>query len=218
MKKVALITGASRGIGLASARKFASEGYDVICSYSKTPIEEFKSIRANLVSETDIINLFSSIPKLDVLVNCAGIHGQKSKLEDLSFNQIDEVFKNNTYSVFLCCREAVKLMKESGGTIVNISSEAAKFGGVNMSAYAASKAAINTLTVALAREVAEYKIRVNAVSPGIIDTGIHDTAKASTIPLGRMGTTQEVADTIFYLASDSASYVSGAILSVAGAR
>lgn len=218
MKKTVLITGASKGIGLATAKKFEAEGYDVIVNYNKTTISGFKRIQADISSEEDIIKMFSQIQKLDVLVNNAGISAADIQVEHMQFAELDQMFKTNTYSAFLCSREAIKLMKKSGGSIVNVTSEAAKFGGNNMANYSASKAAVNTLTVALAREVAKYNIRVNAVSPAIIDTGIHPSDKSATIPMGRMGTPQEVADAIFYLASDSASYISGAILPVTGAR
>jgi NAD(P)-dependent dehydrogenase (short-subunit alcohol dehydrogenase family) len=139
---------------------------------------------------------------------------------------VESVFRVNVIGVFATCREAVKRMKPAKkGAIVNISSEAGRFGGNKMAHYAASKAALNMFTVAFAREVAGYGIRVNAVSPGVIETDAHSAAtperlaglKAS-LPMGRMGAPGEVAETIAWLLSDAASYVSGSLLTVAGAR
>ncbi len=144
----------------------------------------------------------------------------------MTWEALADVFHTNVFGVFTACREALKRMKLSGGGgIVNVSSEAARFGGNKMSHYAASKAAINTMTIALAREAAPYGVRANVVSPGVIDTDMHKgatperlAALRSSIPLGRMGTPEEVASTIAWLLSDGSSYVSGATLSTTGAR
>jgi NAD(P)-dependent dehydrogenase (short-subunit alcohol dehydrogenase family) len=132
----------------------------------------------------------------------------------------------NVYGPFLCAREAIKHMKQAGhGCIVNVSSEAAEFGGHRLSHYAASKAAINAFTVGFAREAAQYNVRVNAVSPGIIDTDANKSVSQErakhlkkSLPMGRMGTPVEVAETILWLLSDKASYITGSIVSVAGGR
>jgi NAD(P)-dependent dehydrogenase (short-subunit alcohol dehydrogenase family) len=136
------------------------------------------------------------------------------------------VFATNVFGSFLCSREAVKRMKENGGgNIVNVSSEAARFGGTNLAHYAASKAAINTFTIGFAREVAPYNIRVNAISPGVIDTEMHASSAPdrlanlmNSLPMKRMGNTHEVAELIYWLLSDTASYISGAMIPVTGAR
>ena len=227
--KIVLITGASRGIGKATARKFAAENYRVICSTRGAAIPEFETIRADVSVEEDIIAMFAQLAKIagkiDVLINNAAISSATAKVEELKFSELDMMFRANCYSAFLCSREATLLMKESGGSIINVSSEAAKFGGNNMAHYAASKAAINALTIAHAREVAKYNIKVNAVSPGIIDSGIHDNltpqrleAMKSTLPLARFGKPEEVAVVIFWLADCAPAYVTGSVISVAGGR
>lgn len=234
----AIVTGSSRGIGAAIARRLAAEGYAVCVNYKqdkKSADAVVKSIvsaggkamavQADMASEADIVRLFDVAQKelgaLSVLVNNAGITSPRQPLAELTAAHIDDIFATNTKAVFLCCREAAKRMK--AGSIINITSEAAKFGGNRIAAYAASKAAVNTLTLALSRELAP--IRVNAISPGIIDTEMHgdmDEAKRAaliaSIPAGRMGTPEDVANVAAWLASDEAAYVSGAIIPVAGAR
>lgn len=181
-------------------------------------------------SEKDILHLFKTVDKklgpVSALVNNAGTSESVGLVENINLEKLQKTFAVNVYATFLCCREAILRMKEnSGGSIVNISSEAAKFGGNQLTHYAASKAAINTLTIGLAREVAAYKIRVNAVSPGVIDTDAHKNISSErleylqkTLPLGRMGSVTEVAQTVVWLLSEQASYISGSILSIAGAR
>jgi NAD(P)-dependent dehydrogenase (short-subunit alcohol dehydrogenase family) len=240
MRKIALVTGASRGIGQATAEMLASEGYAVCLNYfeNQQKAERIASdivrsggtafaFQADLGKEADIIRMFDQIDQtlgpISVLVNNAAIiqSNGTGMVEDISWNELDAVFKVNVFGVFIACREAINRMKNNGGgAIVNISSEAAKFGGNRMTAYASSKAAVNTMTIGIAREVAPYKIRVNSVSPGVINTNDQEATKErlATIPLGRLGKPSEVAELILWLLSDKASYVSGATFSVNGAR
>lgn len=245
MAKVALVTGASRGIGAATAIKLAAEGYSVCVNYMGSrdkaeavvrAISEASgkaiAVQADMGNEADIMRMFETIDKelgsVTALVNNAALnrtHGSGT-VEEMPWELIESVYRVNVFGVFIACREAVKRMKTSGGgAIVNVSSEAGKFGGNRMTHYASSKAAINTFTVGFAREVATHGIRVNTVSPGVINTDAHSTATAeriaglnASIPMGRMGTPEEVAETISWLLSDKASYVSGITLSVTGAR
>jgi NAD(P)-dependent dehydrogenase (short-subunit alcohol dehydrogenase family) len=242
MKKIVLITGASRGIGKATALLFAQNGFDVAVNYKKNGklaeevVSEIKklgrkaiAIKADIANEEDVIKMFSDceahLGKVSALVNNGGIAAATANVENITFQELDNMFKTNCYSAFLCSREAIKQMKSSGGAIINISSEAGKFGGNNMTHYAAAKAAVNTFTVGLAREVAKYNIRVNAVSPGVVDTdaqaNISEERRSSlyaSLPMGRMAKPEEVAETIYFLASDKSSYISGSIISVTGGR
>jgi NAD(P)-dependent dehydrogenase (short-subunit alcohol dehydrogenase family) len=242
-KPLALITGGSRGIGAATAASLASLGFSVCINYRKDEMQANKvvdaikqqggeayAIAADLAQEAEILRLFAEIDRhlgpLKVLVNNAGINGGSSLVEDLNADCLHSVFATNVFASFFASREAIKRMKHTGGgSIVNVSSEAAKFGGTRIAHYAASKAALNTFTIALAREVAKDHIRVNAVSPGVIDTEIHAPSPPeriqqllSSIPMGRMGATTEVAALISWLISDQAAYVSGAIIPITGAR
>lgn len=243
--KTAIVTGASRGIGAATARLLAKQGYAVCVNYhqsqeeARAVVESITSeggkafaVQANMGVEKDILLLFDAVDKqfgpVTALVNNAAINPREGsgQVEDMTWRSIDFTFQVNTVGVFIACREAIKRMKKSGGgAIVNVSSEAAKFGGNRMAHYAASKAALNAFTVAFAREAAVHNVRVNAISPGIIDTDAHKDASPeriaalqASLPLGRMGSPAEVANTIAWLISDDASYVSGSVLSVAGAR
>jgi NAD(P)-dependent dehydrogenase (short-subunit alcohol dehydrogenase family) len=242
MTKVAIITGASRGIGAATAQLLAEKGYAVCINYlnAQDKADEMVStitnkgghaiaVKADMSKESDIIQLFETVDKklgpVTALVNNAGINGGISTVETITADCLQSVFATNVFATFLCCREAVKRMKKTGGSIVNVSSEAARFGGNQIAHYAASKAAINTFTIGFAREVAPYSIRVNTVSPGVIDTEMHQSAPPErlkklieTLPMGRMGTPKETAKTIVWLLSDEASYLSGAIIPVTGAR
>lgn len=240
MRKIALVTGASRGIGQATAEMLASEGYAVCLNYfeNQQKAERIASdivrsggkafaVQADLGKEADIIRMFDQIDQtlgpITALVNNAAIiqSNGTGMVEDISWNELDAVFKVNVFGVFIACREAINRMKNNGGgAIVNVSSEAAKFGGNRMTAYASSKAAVNTMTIGIAREVAPYKIRVNSVSPGVINTNNQEATqeRLASIPLGRLGKPSEVAELILWLLSDKASYVSGATFSVNGAR
>lgn len=240
MTKAALVTGAGRGIGAATALRLAQDGYAVCVNYAgredkaRAVVSAIEAaggrafaLQADLGLEADILRLFGEIDarfgRLDALVNNAAVN-PAGALDGLSFDSIQRCFAVNVVGLMTACREALSRMEEGGG-IVNISSEAGKFGGNRMSAYAASKAAVNTFTVACAREAAGRGVRVNAVSPGVIATDAHAGAGAerlaglaASIPMGRMGTPEEVAETIAWLLSDRACYVSGAVLSVTGAR
>lgn len=243
MKKVAIVTGGSRGIGAATAKLLAQNGYAVCVNYhnAKQKAEELVAeikkqgghaiaVKADMSKEKDITNLFttvdSTLGSVTALVNCAGINGGVSTVESITAERLEAVFATNVFGTFYCCREAIARMKKNGGgSIVNVTSEAAKFGGTQLAHYAASKAALNTFTIGFAREVAAENIRVNAVSPGVIDTDIHagssperKTNLLNSLPMKRMGTSDEVASLICWLLSDAASYVSGAIVPITGSR
>lgn len=242
MSKVAIITGASRGIGAATAKLLAKNGYAVCINYlnneskAQEVCQEIQkqggkaiAIKADMASEKDIVNLFNIVDKelgpVTALVNNAGIGGI-CKIETIDASSLESVFATNVFGTIYCCREAFKRMRErGGGSIVNVSSEAARFGGNNMAHYAASKAAINTFTIAFAREAGLFNVKINTVSPGIIDTDMYQNTSAEriqtlkkSIPMGRMGAAEEVAESILWLLSEKASYVSGTIIPVTGGR
>jgi NAD(P)-dependent dehydrogenase (short-subunit alcohol dehydrogenase family) len=243
MKKIAIVTGASRGIGAATAILLAEQGYAVCVNYNTAQdradevvktIQNMQgtaiAVRADMSSEYDILSLFATVDKelgvVTALVNNAGTNGGVCEVENISAACLESVFATNVFGTFYACREAVKRMKQNGGgSIINVTSETAKFGGTNLSHYAASKAALNTFTIGFAREAAAHNIRVNAVSPGIIDTEIHATSSPerisnliNSLPMKRMGKAAEVANLIAWLASDAASYLSGSIIPITGSR
>jgi NAD(P)-dependent dehydrogenase (short-subunit alcohol dehydrogenase family) len=242
-KKVAIITGASRGIGAACARLLAENNYAVCVNYNNAQaqaealVAEIKknngtaiAVKADMARESEILKLFDTVDKelgpVTALVNNAGTNGGISEVENITAACLEKVFATNVFATFYTCREAVKRMKATqGGNIVNITSEAARFGGNKLAHYAASKAAINTFTIGFAREVAGHNIRVNAVSPGVIDTEVHADSPPdrintllNSIPMKRMGTADEVANLILWLLSDAASYLSGSIIPITGSR
>jgi NAD(P)-dependent dehydrogenase (short-subunit alcohol dehydrogenase family) len=243
MAGVMLITGGSRGIGAATARLAAARGYKVCINYTaaREAAESLAreiggiAVKADIASEKDVVNLFQAcdqrLGKLKVLVNNAGVVDVTARVDEMSAARLTRMFAINITGSFLCAREAVKRMSKkhggAGGSIVNISSVAARIGSPAMYVdYAASKAAIDTLTLGLSKEVGAEGIRVNAIRPGVIRTEIHasggDPERAERIgasaPLGRPGDAEEIARSILWLASDEASYVTGAILDVAGGR
>lgn len=241
MNKIAIITGASRGIGAATAKLLADKGYAVCINYlnakdkAEALVEKIQNnngkaiaVQADMACENDILKMFEQVDNtfgpITALVNNAGINGGICEVSDITNERLQLVFATNVFGPFIACREAVKRMK-NGGSIVNITSEAARFGGNKLAHYAASKAAINTFTIGFAREIAQHHIRVNAVSPGVIDTEMHHesppdrlNALMNSLPMKRMGSTLEISELIHWLLSDSASYISGAIIPVTGAR
>lgn len=248
MSKVALITGASRGIGAATARLLAQQGYRLCLNYLHEAARaealaealraqgaEVITIGADLAEETEVVRLFQTLDahfgSLDALVNNAGILLPQSRVEDLDAARINRLLTTNVTSQFLCCREAVRRMSHRhggrGGAIVNVSSAAARLGSPHEYVdYAASKGAIDTLTWGLSLEVAGEGIRVNCVRPGFIHTEMHGDGGepdrvarlAPQIPMGRGGEPVEVAAAIRWLLSDEASYVTGAFIDLAGGR
>ncbi|TMN85725.1 MULTISPECIES: SDR family oxidoreductase [unclassified Pseudoalteromonas] len=239
--RVVLITGSSRGIGAATAVYFARHGYDVCINY-KTDLVKAEQVadkirrfgvRAELVKadvsqESDVSALFSRIDevfgRLDVLVNNAGVLKPQMPLLNMDAERINQLLTTNITSAFICSREAIKRML-SGSSIVNVSSVAAKTGSPNEYIdYAATKGAIDTLTMGLAKEVGCKGIRVNCVRPGLIYTDMHTDGGEegrverlkSNLPLRRGGQPEEVAAAIYFLASDSASFTTGAFIDVAG--
>ena len=248
MKPVVLVTGGSRGIGAATARLAARRGYRVCLSYvsneaaARGVVAEIESkdgeavaVAADVAVETDVLRLFDTVDRcfgrLDALVNNAGVLEHHMRVEAMSLGRLQRVLATNVIGAFLCAREAVKRMSTrhggSGGAIVNVSSMAARLGAPNEYVdYAASKGAIDSMTIGLAREVAAEGIRVNAVRPGVIYTDIHasggepgrvDRIKGS-VPMQRGGTADEVAQAILWLLSAEASYSTGAFIDVSGGR
>jgi NAD(P)-dependent dehydrogenase (short-subunit alcohol dehydrogenase family) len=246
--KVLLVTGGSRGIGAAIARAAGRAGYRVGVNYHQSEaaargvvadIERAGgaavALRADVGKEADVVALFRQLDEafgtLDVLVNNAGVLAS-FRVDELSEVSLESLFRANVFSAFYCAREAVRRMSTAhggrGGAIVNLSSVASRLGGLaGGAAYAASKGAIDTLTLALAKEVGREGIRVNALRPGLIATDIHqihggleqmERMAAAAVPLGRSGSAEEVAEVALWLASDAASYVHGAVVDVAGGR
>src|SRR5438876_8798164 len=245
---VAVITGASRGIGRATALAAAAPGYDVCVNYMRNRsaadevVDQIKragrraiAVAADVRSEPDVVRLFAEVDDrlgpVHALVNNAGVLEPQMRLADMTAERLDRVFGVNTIGPFLCAREAVRRMSMKhggrGGAIVNVSSAASRIGSAGEYIdYAASKGALETMTLGLAREVAEEGIRVNAVRGGHIYTSIHasggepgrvDRLK-DTIPMKRGGDAAEVARAILWLLSDEASYVTGTFLDVTGGR
>lgn len=219
MKKV-LITGGATGIGKSTAMLFAQKGYDVFVTYNQTKpdFDGITKIKCNLENEEDILNLFKTVGNIDILVNNAGISLIK-QINDTTVEEYDKIMSVNARSYFLCSREAVKLMlKNHEGAIVNVSSMWGQTGASCEIAYSMSKAAVIGLTRSLAEELAPSGITVNCVCPGIIDTRMNNMFDKNEleeeVPLGRLGTSEEVADAIFYLTQNK--YITAQILGVNG--
>lgn len=243
MAKVMIVTGGGRGIGAATARLAAKQGYKVCVNYARDRASAEAlareiggiAVQADVASESAVLKMFQEVDqklgKLEVLVNNAGIVDHAARVDELSLARIERMFAVNVTGSILCAREAVKRMSTrhggAGGSIVNLSSIASRIGAPGQYVdYAAAKGAIDVFTLGLSKEVGGEGIRVNAVRPGVIKTEIHASGGqpgraeriGATAPLGRAGEAEEIARAILWLASDEASYVSGAILDVAGGR
>ncbi|HEX5213499.1 MAG TPA: SDR family oxidoreductase [Pseudolabrys sp.] len=243
-RPVLLIAGGSRGIGASTCRLAGARGYDVAVNYKSNAKAaagvvdavtaaggKAVAIQGDMVDEATVVRVFDEAAKtlgpITHFVHSAGVGGKNSKLESASAATLREVIDVNLYGGLLCAREAVRRMSTarggSGGSIVLISSIASVTGGAGEYVfYAAAKGGIDALTNGLAREVAKEGIRVNAIRPGPTKTDIHEPGRLERItpllPMGRPGEPDEVAETILFLLSDAASYVSGAVLNVSGAR
>lgn len=248
MNRVMLITGASRGIGAATARLAARQGYDLLLSYRQQAAAaealvadivaaggNAHAVQADVDSEADVLRLFAELDarygRLDALVNNAGMLERQMRLEQMDVARWQRVLNTNVIGTFLCCREAIGRMSSRrgghGGAIVNVSSMAARLGSPGEYIdYAAAKGAVDSLTLGLAREIAGDGIRVNAVRPGLIDTDIHAAGGEpgrierlkGSVPLQRGGTPEEVAEAILWLASEQSSYCTGTFIDVSGGR
>ena len=219
MKKV-LITGGATGIGKATALLFKQKGYDVFITYnqSEPDFDGITKIKCNLENENEIIELFNQIKSIDILVNNAGISLIK-QINDTTAEEYDKIMRINARSYFLCSREAVKLMlKSHSGAIVNVSSMWGQLGASCEIAYSMSKAAVIGLSRSLAQELAPSGITVNCICPGIIDTRMNSMFEKSEleeeVPIGRLGTAEEVADAIYFLSQNK--YITSQILGVNG--
>jgi NAD(P)-dependent dehydrogenase (short-subunit alcohol dehydrogenase family) len=240
------VTGGARGIGAATCRLAAEQGYAVCVNYlrNRAAADEVVAgivktggkaipVQGNVAEESEVLKLFEAVDRqlgtLDALVNNAGILRRASRLEDMDRARIEKLFATNVFGAMLCAREAVKRMSTrhggKGGVIVNVSTGFVKSGGPGMFLdYAATKGAIEVFTGGLARELAAEGVRVNAVRPGMIATEIHADGgdperlkKAKdVVPMKRPGEAEEVARAILWLASDAASYTTGAIVDVSG--
>ena len=248
--RVALVTGAGRGIGAETAQLLAHRGWSVCVNYVHDAQAAAKlvhmierdgahalAVRADVSAEADVLRLFGAIDaefgRLDALVNNAGVVAPAARAEDFDAARLARIFGINVVGSFLCAREAIRRMSTRrggrGGSIVNVSSAASRLGSPGEYVdYAASKGAVDTMTLGLAKELAADGIRVNAVRPGIIRTDIHASGgdadrverivAAGAIPMQRAGEVDEVANVIAWLLADEASYVTGAIIDVAGGR
>jgi len=241
-RPLTLVTGASRGIGAAIASVLAARGLDLVLVCRSNidaldPIAEkardagatVHAMRADVGDPASVEALFADIKALkrplSGLVNNAAYTGQRMPLADLPLSEMDRVLDTNVKGVLLMCRAAMPLLRETGGVIVNLTSQSAIFGGNGLTTYAASKAAVNGITVSLAREVAGDGIRVIAISPGPVKTEpllvlsperLEEMEKS--LPMGRFCTVEDVARSVAWMMSQDAAYVSGAILPVHGAR
>jgi NAD(P)-dependent dehydrogenase (short-subunit alcohol dehydrogenase family) len=248
LARTLLVTGGSRGIGAAVSRLAGRAGYRVAVNYAsneaaaRAVVDEIVSgggeafaVQADVGNEADIIEMFAMVDQrfgtLDALVNNAGIVDRKSRLDEMNAARMERMMRVNVIGSMLCAGAAVKRMSTGhggkGGAIVNVSSVAATHGAPGEYVdYAASKGAIDTFTIGLAREVAAEGVRVNAVRPGIVDTDIHASggqpgraaAMRQAIPMQREGAVEEIAHAILWLLSDEASYTTGALLNVSGGR
>jgi NAD(P)-dependent dehydrogenase (short-subunit alcohol dehydrogenase family) len=234
-RKTVLITGGSRGIGAATVRLFAARGWRVAFTWVSRAVPAIEGVspyRCDIRKEAEVADLFRQVVadfgRIDALVNNAGITGPRCRIEDVTADLLRDVTTTNLIGPILCAREAIRHMAPlGGGSIVNLSSTATKRGSPDQWVhYAATKGAIDVLTLGLAAEVASQGIRVNAVAPGLTLSDPADAERIAArletmrgeIPMNRAGTADEVAEAIFWLCSDAASYVTGTILPVAGGR
>ena len=246
--KTVLITGAGRGIGAACALLCAQEGWDVAVNYNRhreaaeAMVQGVRAlgrraiaVRADVANDDEVRGMFETVDRelghLRGLVNNAGVVDAAARVDEMSIERVRRMFEVNVFESFSCAREAIRRMSTrhggQGGAIVNLSSMAAKLGspGVYVD-YAASKGAIDTFTLGLAREVAAEGIRVNGVRPGLVETDIHASggmaerlgAAVSQVPMQRIGSADEIAQAVVWLLSDAASYTTGALLDVGGGR
>jgi NAD(P)-dependent dehydrogenase (short-subunit alcohol dehydrogenase family) len=245
---VALVTGASRGIGAATAKLAAARGFAVAVSYLRAEaaahavVAEIAraggralALQGDVAREADVLRVFAEVDaklgRVSALVNNAGVCAVQARVDKMDEARLRWVFGVNAIAPFLCAREALKRMSTkhggSGGAIVNVSSGASRLGSPGEFVdYAATKGALDTLTLGLAREVAEEGVRVNAVRAGLVVTDIHASTGepgrperiAPTIPMKRAGAPEEIAESIVWLLSPAASYVTGALLDVTGGR
>ncbi|MFZ9335505.1 MAG: SDR family oxidoreductase [Burkholderiaceae bacterium] len=247
-QKVVLVTGGSRGIGAAAALQAARRGYGVAVNYTSNSLaadEVVRQIRAgggsaitvqaDVADEAQVMAMFEKVDaklgRLDALVNNAGVVDVAERVDGMSAQRLRRMFDINVIGAFLCAREAVRRMSTrhggSGGVIVNVSSAAARLGSpAQYVDYAASKGAIDVMTIGLAKEVATEGIRVNAVRPGLVETEIHASGGqpdrvrdlAHQVPMQRGGSADEIANAIVWMLSDEASYTTMALLDVTGGR
>jgi NAD(P)-dependent dehydrogenase (short-subunit alcohol dehydrogenase family) len=247
-EKIVFVTGGSRGIGAATCRLAAQRGYDVAVNYvrdepaARSVVADVEAsggraiaVQGDVAEKADVARIFAEtdrrLGRLTHLVNNAGVTGRSGRVDDADPAMIRRVVELNVIGTILCSQAATRRMSTrhggAGGAIVNLSSAAATLGMANEYAwYAAAKGAIDSFTVGLARELAREGVRVNAVAPGLIETEIHaasgDAGRiarlAPNIPAGRAGSADEVAETILFLLSDAASYVTGSVLRVSGGR
>ncbi|QMV71487.1 SDR family oxidoreductase [Comamonas piscis] len=248
MTSIVLITGASRGIGAATALLAARHGWDVAVNYSsneaaaQTVVQAVQAlgrraiaVQADVADEAQVLAMFARVDqelgRITALVNNAGVVDRAQRLQDMDMARWRRMFDINVLGSFLCAREAVRRMSSTnggaGGSIVNVSSRAACLGSANQYVdYAASKAAIDTMTLGLSQEVAAQGIRVNGVRPGLIETDIHASGGqpdrvqrlSAGVPLGRGGTAEEIAQAIYWLMSDLSSYCTGSFIDAGGGR